>query len=69
MSLYVFCEVLGCPILFRALAENLLSLCWRYPDLLVHNQQEIIDYLAVFQNRDSGGDDLYSSLVGIVTAA
>lgn len=64
-----FGESVGCPILSRALAESLLSLCWSYPDSLVHNQQEIIDFLAVFQNCDSGGDALYTNLVGVTMAA
>ena len=53
---------------FRALAESLLCLCGSYPDSLVQNQQEIIEYLEIFQNRDSGGDDLYTNLVGVVAA-
>lgn len=35
----------------------------------MHNQQDIIEYLAIFQNRENGGDDLYINLVGVATAA
>lgn len=69
-SLYCVGKMIRLAILipFRSLAESLLSLCGSYPGSLVQNQQEIIEFLTIFQNRDSGGDDLYTNLVGDVAA-